>query len=246
MMPAVCGDRSRQEAAYFDQQRFVVGEASEQTVRAASSRQAMRNGDVLAVLLHLLGAEELRAKRRLLIGVLAERFGAGKSRPERAQAPANGPRARFQFSLPAHGFDREAMTAPRHALRQQGVRQARAGRPIGCSPTLAARRSARSRVPPSPLVPLSIGESARRVRSPSRGATPRPGGFQFQPGYTLDLMSRPKSNPAGEPSAGHARAPGRAASSDRTPQRSFIRLARCQRKPKNDRIATMMTIAPTM
>src|SRR4029079_14328508 len=94
---AIGGDRSRQEIADLRQQRFVVGEANEQAIRAAAKREAMRERELLAVLLHLLRAVQLGAKRRLLVrvlaGILVDRLSSAEPRTERTQSPEDLPSA---------------------------------------------------------------------------------------------------------------------------------------------------------
>src|SRR6185312_2011808 len=65
-----------------DQHRFVRGEARQQLIRSLVRRQLMRGRERFAVLLHLVGTEQLRPEWRLVAKV-SERF-AGPG--ERAQS----------------------------------------------------------------------------------------------------------------------------------------------------------------
>jgi hypothetical protein len=96
----VGGNGRRQEVADFDQQILVVREACEEAIGSGTGCKTMRDGKILAVLLHLVGAEELRAKRGLLAGVLVERVGTSEGRREREQPLENCPVARFHFGNP--------------------------------------------------------------------------------------------------------------------------------------------------
>ena len=88
--------------------RFVLGEPRQQPVGRAARRQPVRGREALAVLLHLVGAEQLRPQRRLFVGVFPERIGATEARRDREQSFENRPLADLQIGNPlrygsAHG-----------------------------------------------------------------------------------------------------------------------------------------------
>ena len=65
--------------AGLDQHALVRGQPRQQLVRHTSWRQAVGGREAHAVLLHLIGAEQLRAQRRLVI----ERLGPARRLPPR-------------------------------------------------------------------------------------------------------------------------------------------------------------------
>jgi hypothetical protein len=58
-------DRFRQQPGCLDQYLFVVGQSRQQAIRAACVRIPMHASEKLAVLFHLVAAEQLRPQRRL-------------------------------------------------------------------------------------------------------------------------------------------------------------------------------------
>ncbi len=69
---ALAGGRRLQNVAGADEDRFVAGQPREQPVARVSRAQRVRPRKGPAVLLHLVGAEQLRAQRRLGIGLHLE------------------------------------------------------------------------------------------------------------------------------------------------------------------------------
>ena len=66
---AVRADRGREEIARPDQYGFVRGQPWQQLVCSAPGSQFVGGGQRLAMLLHLIGAEQLRSQRRLFVSV---------------------------------------------------------------------------------------------------------------------------------------------------------------------------------
>ena len=93
---AVRRDRRGQQVADFDQDGFVLGQPRQQLVGAAR-RQPVRDREALAVLLHLIGAEQLRSQRRFFVGVSRERVGATEARRDLEQSFEDRPLAHIQF-----------------------------------------------------------------------------------------------------------------------------------------------------
>ena len=67
--PAVRLDRLCQQIADSDQDVFILSQPAQQLVRSAVRAQLVQASQGLAVLLHLIGAEELRTQRWLAAGV---------------------------------------------------------------------------------------------------------------------------------------------------------------------------------
>jgi hypothetical protein len=65
---ATLRNNRRQQVAHFDQCAFVRRQPTQQPVRRAPRRQPVRPGKRLAVLRHLIGAEQLRSQRGLIAG----------------------------------------------------------------------------------------------------------------------------------------------------------------------------------
>jgi hypothetical protein len=85
----VRGDVGGLSFADVREDAFVRGEARQQPVAGAARREPVRGRKALAVLLHLVGAVELRSQRRFLIEGLAGRRGAAEARNESAQPLGN-------------------------------------------------------------------------------------------------------------------------------------------------------------
>ena len=102
---AVCRDRRGQQVANLDQDALVLGQPRQQLVGAAR-RQPVRDREALAVLLHLIGAEQLRSQRRLLVGV--------SSRASRRDRSAPGSRAIVRRSSACSRSIRESSSSRRH------------------------------------------------------------------------------------------------------------------------------------
>ncbi len=66
--PAVRRYRRLQQLAHVDQDDFVLGQPGQQLVRRAPSGQLVRCRERLAMLRHLIGAEQRQAQRRLCVG----------------------------------------------------------------------------------------------------------------------------------------------------------------------------------
>ena len=96
---AIGRDRCRQQAANFDQDAFVLGQPCQQLVGRATRRQPVRDREVLAVLLHLIGAEQLRSQRRLFHGVFPGGLGAAEACRDIEQSLKNRSPAHVQFIL---------------------------------------------------------------------------------------------------------------------------------------------------
>jgi hypothetical protein len=77
---AIGSDRFGEQLADVFEDFFVLGEAGQQLVGRAARRQAVRGSERPAVLLHLVGAVELRSQRRFFARVLRERIGAAEAR----------------------------------------------------------------------------------------------------------------------------------------------------------------------
>jgi hypothetical protein len=60
-------DRQRKLPAGFGQNTLVCGQSRQQLVRHACRRQAMSRCEPHAMLLHLIGTEQLRPQRRFII-----------------------------------------------------------------------------------------------------------------------------------------------------------------------------------
>ena len=92
-------DRLGQQVADFDQDAIVLREPRQQPVRVAR-RQTVREREVPAVLLHLIGAEQLRPQRRLLADVFRVRTRAAEACSDREQSVEKRLLARVQFTNP--------------------------------------------------------------------------------------------------------------------------------------------------
>ena len=94
--PAVRLDRRRQQIAGSDQDAFVLRQPRQQLVRSASRTQRVRFRQGLAMLLHLVAAEQFRSQRRLGIGEFFGQAVSAKAFPPTDQGFANGPVAYLQ------------------------------------------------------------------------------------------------------------------------------------------------------
>src|SRR5437868_953381 len=112
--PAVRLDCCGQQIAGADQHAFVRRQTREQLIASAIGGQLMRRGEQPAMLLHLLGAEELRAKRRLF-GLTARDAALRKERREAEQLLEARAFVRLQFTRPT-ACPGEAMPLWRIAL----------------------------------------------------------------------------------------------------------------------------------
>ena len=65
--PAIGGDGRGQQPAHVDQSALVGCQASQKVVRTMPVRQLVRRSKSLAMLFHLVGAEQLRSQRGLLV-----------------------------------------------------------------------------------------------------------------------------------------------------------------------------------
>ncbi len=97
---AIGRDRRGQQVADFEQDAFVLGQARQQPVGRAAGRQPVRGREVLAVLLHLIGAEQLRSQRRFLVGIFAERVGAAEAHRDLEQSLKQRAAAHVQCWFP--------------------------------------------------------------------------------------------------------------------------------------------------
>ena len=68
--PAVGFNRLQQQIADFDEHAFILCQARQELVRRVSGTHPMRTRQGLAVLLHLVVAEQFRSQRRLVAAVL--------------------------------------------------------------------------------------------------------------------------------------------------------------------------------
>src|SRR4030095_14868899 len=66
-------DGRSQQIADLDQEAVVLGQAYQKLIANAAWRQPMRHRKALAVLLHLIGVEQIRSQRRLFVGGVATR-----------------------------------------------------------------------------------------------------------------------------------------------------------------------------
>ena len=97
--PVVRRYRGGQLFADLDQHGFVRGQPREEPVPRTTRRQPMRGRERLAVPLHLLGAEQFRAKRQLLTGRLVRQTAGAQTSPELRQMPKNRRAARHRIAL---------------------------------------------------------------------------------------------------------------------------------------------------
>src|SRR4249920_1887237 len=84
--PTVCLHRLCQQIADPDQDVFILSQPAQKLVRSLSGAQLVQAGQDLAVLLHLIGAEELRSQRWLAAGVLFCQVVLREACPEMEQA----------------------------------------------------------------------------------------------------------------------------------------------------------------
>ena len=87
---AIILDRGRQQVAGSNQHRLIFGQAGKKVIRGAAGAEFVRSGERLAVLLHLIGAEQLRAQRQFFVGALP-RQAAGAETPARPQQTLEHP-----------------------------------------------------------------------------------------------------------------------------------------------------------
>ena len=83
--PAVCLDRLGQQVPDAKQDLFVLSQPRQQQIRGASRTQWVRTRQVLAVLFHLIGAEQLRSQRWLVTGVISPKAPSRKARLQAEQ-----------------------------------------------------------------------------------------------------------------------------------------------------------------
>jgi len=87
--PAVRLDRLRQQIAGSNQDAFILSQPAQKPVRSASHIQPVRARQNLAMLLHLVAAEEFRSQRWLVAGVLLAQAVSAETCPQMKQGPAN-------------------------------------------------------------------------------------------------------------------------------------------------------------
>ena len=124
--------RGGQSLADADQGGFIRGEARQELVALMSRRQAMHRRERLAVPLHLVGTEQLRAQRQLFSERPAWRNRGAQPGPELRQVPENRRVAGHQLRRPI------SRVGPREVIASANVatcrRQADAGGRSGSSP----------------------------------------------------------------------------------------------------------------
>ena len=106
---AVCLDRRAEQVAGVAQNHFVFSQPREQLIGRAPVAQAVHAGQIPAVLLHLVGAEQLRAQRRFVLGELACRVLAKQACRQIAQGVENLGAAQSHFNVPSKGAARDAL-----------------------------------------------------------------------------------------------------------------------------------------
>src|SRR6185295_5072357 len=82
-------DRRRQQVAGLQQDAFVVHKAREQQVARATGTEGVQSRQRPAVLLHLVGAEQFRSKRRLFRGVIGHPAAAPEQCEHLQQVPSD-------------------------------------------------------------------------------------------------------------------------------------------------------------
>ena len=87
--------RLRQQIADSDQDVFILRQPAQKLVRSLPWTQPVQAGQDLAVLLHLIGAEELRTQRWLTAGVLFRQVVFREAGPEMEQTSEIDLRADF-------------------------------------------------------------------------------------------------------------------------------------------------------
>jgi hypothetical protein len=97
---AVCLDRLREEVADASQNVFVLSQPRQEEVARVSPAQPVGARQGLAVLLHLVGAEQLRPKWRLIAGEPLPQPVPAKERAPPTLAFRNGFGVHFQFRGP--------------------------------------------------------------------------------------------------------------------------------------------------
>ena len=90
-------DRCSEQIEGTDQDAFVLRQPREEPVRNAFQSQTVRARQGLAMALHLLAAEQLRAQRLFVAGETISRCDSPQPHPKARQRPANRLAARLQF-----------------------------------------------------------------------------------------------------------------------------------------------------
>ena len=112
---------------------LVLGQPRQQLVGPSARCQAMRSREALAVLLHLVGAEQLRAQRRLVLALPLQGAGAAEPRREPEQPLEDRSPSQLQFRNSRHcanaTIGRQSQCRPvRRAVRRRAAVARRAAR----------------------------------------------------------------------------------------------------------------------
>ena len=108
---AIGSNRRCQQVTYPHQRDLVLGQPIKQLVGCASRRKPVRQREVPTVLLHLVGAEQLRPQWRLIPGILAKGVCSTKVGRDLEQSFENRPLAHFHHRNPPRGNRRPRLLA---------------------------------------------------------------------------------------------------------------------------------------
>ena len=125
-------DRRREQIARPDQYGFVRGQPGQKLVCSAPGSQFVGGSEALAVLLHLIGAEQLRSQRRLFVSVRTMRVGPAKTRPQLEQYSGDSRAACLQLRVLRQMNPRPTL----HWPLVTNKRRCRRARPYSGPPTL--------------------------------------------------------------------------------------------------------------